>query len=36
MFIISLAMVSAGILPPEAAFSMAFAAYLGSTITIVL
>ena len=36
MFIISLAMVSAGILSPEAAFSMAFATYLGSTITIVL
>ena len=36
MFIISLAMASAGILPPEAALSMAFATYLGSTITIVL
>ena len=36
MFIISLAMVSAWILPPEAAFSMAFATYLWSTITIVL
>jgi len=36
MFIISLAMVSAWVLPPNAAFSMAFATYLGSTITIVL
>ena len=36
MFIISLAMISAWILPPEAAFSMAFATYLWSTITIVL
>ena len=36
MFIISLAMVSAGILPPEAAFAMAFSTYLWSTITIVL
>ena len=36
IFIISLAMVSAGILPPEAAFAIAFATYLWSTITIVL
>lgn len=36
MFVISLAMVSTWILPPTAAFSMAFASYLWSTITIVL
>lgn len=36
IFIISLAMVSAGILPPESALAVAFATYLGSTITIVL
>ena len=36
MFIISLAMVSAGVLQPEAALAVAFATYLGSTITIVL
>ena len=36
IFIISLAMVSAGILPPEPAFAIAFATYLWSTITIVL
>lgn len=36
IFIISLAMVSAGILSPESAFAIAFASYLWSTITIVL
>ena len=36
IFIISLAMVSAGILPPVSALPIAFATYLGSTITIVL
>ena len=36
LFIISLAMASTGILPPSAAFSIAFSTYLWSTITIVL
>ena len=36
IFIISLALVSSGILPANLAFAMVFASYLGSTITIVL
>ena len=36
IFIICLALVSAGILPANLAFAMTFASYLGSTITIVL
>lgn len=36
IFIISLALVSSGILPVESAFAMSFASYLWSTITIVL
>ena len=36
VFIISLALVSAGILPADLAFAMVFASYLGCTITIVL
>lgn len=36
IFIICLALVSAGILPANLAFAMTFASYLGSTITIIL